>query len=295
MQFTNKENLPQVIYDSIVNDSYDIKELKQEVISTTQLINPPIIRQLLLRHASELQEDISENIWRLLGQAVHSVLERAVSKDRLVEERLFLDIDGLRLTGKFDIYEEDKVLQDYKITSCYKLIYMDEMDKDWENQMNVNAYLLRRHNFDVEHLRIITILRDWSKTKAKQDSNYPQLPIQVIEIPLWTREEQEKYIHDRILIHKGAELLKDEELKSCSAKERWAEETTYAVYKHENKTASKVEKSLVDAQSWIANCSNKKDPYRIEVRKGEDKKCRDYCQVAHHCHYWKKHYLKKGD
>lgn len=57
-------------------------------ISTTELCDAPQVRQLKKRHT--IVEDVSENIFRLLGSAVHMVLERANIK--IVRRRSFIQV-----------------------------------------------------------------------------------------------------------------------------------------------------------------------------------------------------------
>jgi hypothetical protein len=74
---TNKNGLPQPVVDAIKHDSYKFSG----TISTTQLIDAPQIRILKKKHGHELDSDVSEYLWALMGTAVHHVLERAHIKD----------------------------------------------------------------------------------------------------------------------------------------------------------------------------------------------------------------------
>ena len=127
MKYTNKFGLPQSIVDAIQKDTYDVNRIDPNVISVTTLIKPPRIRQLTLRHWDEIEEDVSSNVWRLLGSAIHTVLERVDDKGRVIEKRLREEIGGKVVTGRPDLYgEKEKVITDYKITSCWKFIFMDK-------------------------------------------------------------------------------------------------------------------------------------------------------------------------
>ena len=288
MIYTNIHNLPASIVDAIQTETYDLKNPSQTLITISQLINPPIIRQLTLRHYHELQEDISDNVWRLLGSAVHAMLERTENSSRLIEERLNVDLDGITISGKPDLYDyANKTLHDYKVTSVWTLVYKGEEDKQWEYQLNCYAWLYRKLGFEVEKLQIIAILRDWSKRKAAEDRNYPQLPIQVVEIPIWPQEQQENYIQERKQLHLTAQNLSDNDLPICSAQDRWATAVVYAIYKNNNKTATKLFTDKLEADIFLGTKQYEKDKYHIETRKGEDKRCRDYCSVACFCSYGK--------
>jgi len=119
MKLTNKYNLPESFVNCIKNDTYTGPQANTNKISVTTIINPPKIHFLKCRHWDEIEEDLSENIWRLIGSSVHAMLERAEGKDSIVEERLNKEIDGITLSGAFDLYDSKKQeLQDFKVTSA---------------------------------------------------------------------------------------------------------------------------------------------------------------------------------
>lgn len=74
---TNKNGLPQPVVDAIKHDTYKVGG----DISVTTLIDAPQIRILKKKHGHELESDVSEYLWALMGTAVHHVLERAHIKD----------------------------------------------------------------------------------------------------------------------------------------------------------------------------------------------------------------------
>lgn len=286
MQLTNNYNLPQSIFDAIANDPYDGPK-GLDSISVTTLINSPKIRMLKIRHNEELSEDISDNIWRLLGSSVHSVLERVTDENRLIEERLEMTVLGKKISGKTDVYEaKDACIQDYKVTSAWSIVYSPDGKREWEEQLNCLAFLYRKAGFDVNSLRIVAILRDWSKTNALKDSSYPQIPIVVIPIPLWNLTTQTAYLLAQISEHSKYEFVEDDRIPECSSEERWASSDKYAVYKNSNKTATRVFDSETEAIEFISGNSI----YRIEKRPGIDKRCTEYCSVNKFCHYWKSKY-----
>ena len=84
MKFSNDYNLPQALADALTLDTYDHQT--DNIYSVSTLIAPPKITILRKRHFEEIEEDVSESCWRLFGSAVHEVLARAVSKDRLTKE-----------------------------------------------------------------------------------------------------------------------------------------------------------------------------------------------------------------
>jgi hypothetical protein len=289
MQYTNIYNLPQSLVDVIVKLTYDKSQTDTTKLSVTSLINPPIINLLQIRHWNELTEDVSEHLWRITGNAYHYILSKTSDKNRLIEERLEAEVDGIKIIGKFDIYDDiTKSVEDYKITSVWRV--KDESKDEWEAQLNCYDWLLAQANFKVEKAYINAILRDWRKKEAKKYSDYPPIPFKRIAIPLWNFKEQDEYVRNRVKIYKEALNLKDEEIPVCSAIERWQTEDIWAIYKGNNKTATKLcetEKEAIEYASAI------KFKTRIEKRPGVDNKCMDYCLVNKFCPYWKQNYERK--
>ena len=71
--YTNKYNAPIEVVRSLTNDPYHKGEGVD--ISATEMISSPRIRMLRKKYADEMVVDVSEQIWSLLGQSVHSILE----------------------------------------------------------------------------------------------------------------------------------------------------------------------------------------------------------------------------
>ena len=292
MKYTNTYNLPSSIADAITKETYDLNQLDTNLISVTSLINAPIVHQLFRRQYDEIEEDLSENVWRLLGSAVHSVLELTDKPDRLVEERINVKVGDVFVSGKPDLYEAGNIVSDYKVTSAWAILYRDkDKDKKWEKQLNCYAYLYRKAGFTVERLRVIAILRDWQKAKAQGDKGgYPQIPIAVVEIPLWTIEEQEEYVKERVNLHAEAKDVATKQLIPCSPEERWHDDNSFAVFKNKNKTATRVFKSRKEANNFCFDHNNGKDIFSVTERRGVDKKCVNYCSVNRWCEFYKSNY-----
>ena len=177
-----------------------------------------------MRHWDEMEEDVSDGIWRLLGSAVHEIMSRVGQHNRLIEERMTEPVMGMKVTGKSDIYEgSDESIQDYKVTSVWTIKYDP---KKWEEQLNTYAWFITKLGFNVKQIFVNAILRDWSAREYKRSKTgtYPPFAYQKIEIPLWTFEDQQAFIEKQIAAHKAVELLKDEELPVCSVEDRWKDD-----------------------------------------------------------------------
>ncbi len=303
MNFTNKHNLPNSLVKALIGKQYDITKFNPYNVSVTTLINPPRINQLQRRHWHVLEDDASNRLWMLLGTAVHAVLERATDKHSFTEETLRERIGEYTLTGRPDRYDSiAKAVQDYKITSSWSIIFGKKEGKpEWAQQANIYAWLYNKAGFEVKELKIIAILRDWQQSKAWQNKDYPQIPIAIVKLKLWSTEEQERYIKERIDIHDKARKLADNKLPLCTPEERWAKAETYAIFKvknletgETNKKATKVVDTKKEANKYIEGMAELNDyEFKVEKREGEDIRCQSYCACNVKCNYYLKKYGAK--
>ena len=273
---TNKFNLPEAIVNAVSNDSYDAGNSD---ISCTRLIAPARQVALQRKHSEEIVEDVSDRVWSLLGQSVHHILERAATDDDTVEERYYDTIDGWKVSGQVDLISKG-TLYDFKVTSVWSVL--DGAKTDWVNQLNVLHYLA--DDPSIERLAIIAILRDWSKLRALK-CHYPKAQVVEIEIPLWTRQEQEAYILERVRKHKNAQtnLTLNTEMAWCTDEELWKRSDVFAVMKEGRKSAVKLCDTEADAESRVENLGGK---HYVEYRKGEAVRC-GYCSVRDFCSQYK--------
>ena len=281
MKITNKKNLPDVIVRAIEGLIYPPS--KENRINVTSLIRPPIVHQLLRRHWNELEEDAIDSVWRLLGTAIHKVIEGVTDKN-ISEKKGEKDFGGIVISGKADVVDGSE-LYDYKVTSAWHSVFSQGLPKDWVRQMNVYAYLFG----DIKSAKIIAIYRDWIRSKAI-DADYPPEPLMAFDVALADKEEQEKYILERVKLHSEASALPDDMLPICTPEERWQKPTTWAIYRNENKIATRVFNSKEKAEKYAGGLTAKMT--RVSERPGEDKKCLYYCPVKKFCHYGKS--LEKG-
>jgi len=74
MKLTNKYGAPGSIVDAIHNDPYTKDGAD---FSVTELIKPPQIRRLWQEHEDEISIDVRDEMFKLLGTAVHNLLDSA--------------------------------------------------------------------------------------------------------------------------------------------------------------------------------------------------------------------------
>lgn len=212
MKITNKFGFPKALVDAVANDPYSKGDADY---SATELIGPPRIRALKLKHESELVEDVSDRIWSLFGQITHLILERA-NKTGIAEKRYFCELMGKKISAQIDVLD-DGVLTDYKTTTVWKFMSNKPIPPEYEQQMNIQRYLLSKNNIDVEKLQVVGLLRDWSESQMKRNKNYPSTNIAKMEIPIWTDRLTEEFIKQRIRLHELS-LIR---LPECTVDETW--------------------------------------------------------------------------
>ncbi len=279
MQFTNKYNLPASLASALATDDY----AQDGDISITGLINPPRIVQLKKRHDEEIIEDVSENIWRLLGKSIHYILHLIEEENVLKEERIAYPVKGWTVTGATDLYDSSTIT-DYKLTSVWAVMY--GLKDEWITQTNSYAHLFRSVGFKVERLQIVAILRDWRIKETLKYKDYPCVQVKTFDVPLWEPLKTQIWMENRVLLHQKAVDLSDEHLPKCLPVETWEKPTIYAVKKQGNKTAISggLHKTMEDAQCMIEerNLVN----HIIEIRPGARPRCDNYCNVKQWCNQY---------
>ena len=276
MTLTNRMRLPAAIVAAIDNDSYSKHGAD---ISVTELLSPPKIVKLRRLHEGEIDEDASERIWSLLGQAVHTIIERASSQvDSLTETTIFTECLGWKIKGTTDnVSLTDAELLDYKVTTVWKLVDKP-VPQEWVDQTNLYRYMLwKEKGLVINAIAVIAILRDWSQAKADSGGNYPPVQVMRIEIPVWTMEEAEAFLEARVRLHQS------ERLDECSDGEIWAKPSTWAIMKKGNVRAKSVHDSMEEARAAMTMLGS---GHSIEYRAGRATRCERYCPVAPFCEQW---------
>jgi hypothetical protein len=273
--YTNKHNLPAVIVDAVVNDPY----VGGGDVSATKLIDAPQVKVLGAKYRDQVQVDVSERVWSLLGQCVHTILERAGlrAEGMIAEHRMFAEVVGpygpWQLSGQADVIDLERgVIRDYKVTTVFKA----KGSKAWERQLNVLAWLARANGYQIHGLEIVGIFRDWRKVEAERNPNYPQAAIQVIPIALWDPVTIAAYITERVALHQSMQAGVQVD---CTDEERWKDPDQWAIVKPGLKRALKVLDHDPAPSEIPEGC-------HVEVRRGEYKRCQHYCEVAPWCPQW---------
>src|SRR3990167_1283903 len=279
IRVTNRAGLPDAIVRAIANDGYSRGDAD---LSVTQLIDPPRKVALTEAHYSELTEDASDRIWSLIGQAVHTILERA--DHAALAERLSMtvttDLGTWKLSGHTDSITVNQQgdaweITDYKLTSAYVLTHPRP---EWDAQLNVYAELLRQQGFRVSSVRIVAILRDWSKLQAVRDLSYPQTQVATVYVPLWEQTKALASTHERVRLHQQARV----ELPDCTPEERWQKPDVYALMKEGRKSAVKLFDDQTIAYDVLSLAGK---GHSIVKRPGQATRCLHYCIASPVCSF----------
>ncbi|MBR2248707.1 MAG: hypothetical protein IKE89_03585 [Bacilli bacterium] len=290
MKITNKLGLPDMLQRAVEKE-YIYRDKRYSI---TSLLDSDRVLMLKRRYNDVIEQDISECIWMLFGTVTHYALETGIELKENEHVELHLEHtfeNGYTLSGIIDhIYD---YIDDYKTTSVWTVIYGSN-NEHWKKQLQMGAYLFYKETGKwINKGRIIAILKDWNRKDSEIKENYPKLPVEVINFDLGTPEEIETWILDRFEKIKILEQTEDINLPMCSLEERFNKGDTFAVKKKANKTALKVHKTLEEAQEHLNNLENKYPGiYEIEIRKGEDTKCLNYCNCNKQCPYYLMNYDK---
>ncbi len=284
MRITNHTNLPEPVYQALTHSDYSRGNSNRSV---TQLIDSPRVRILKAENDNLIQEDASDMVWSVLGTAVHNMFEQHQPDGHIVEERLFAEVDNWVISGAIDLQRSEGdgtvTILDYKCTSVWSVIYGK---KEWDRQLNFYAWLVEQNGeTEVSALSIVAVLRDWQRNRSGE-KNYPQAPIVIVDIPLWSQQDRDSYVRERVRLHDEAEFLRltGEPLPLCSDDERWKKPDTFAVKKEGNKRALRVLDSMQQAEEYMGE----KEGLAIEVREGRYTRCEDnWCRVAEWCDQWR--------
>ena len=282
MRITNVHHLPLAIVEAVKNDPYPHGQTGD--ISATSLIAPPQLVALRRQHEADLEEDASDRIWSLLGQSIHTILERA-EPSAITERRLFAHCAGWRISGQadrivpLDLEYETIHIEDYKTTSVWSVI--DGVKPEWADQLHVLQWLAAENNYDVRGLSIVALLRDWSRNKAKDGGNYPQSPVVTLTVKPRPLKALHEWVTSRVERHQMARacLIGGIDPQPCTPEERWERPTVWAVRTPGRKSAVKLWEDWEQAQAHAAEL---RGGY-IEKRPGEPTRCLHYCPVAAFC------------
>lgn len=269
MPLTNKYGAPDVFIRAVEGDPYSKGDAD---FSATELLKPPQIVRLYNEHGDKVVTDVRDEWWKLLGKGVHNILEEHGQGQ--TEERFFADCNGSVISGAIDLLEDGSVT-DYKVTSVYTV--QRGLKPEWEQQLNIYAWLLRQNDKLANKLTIVGLCRDWQLSRANLKKDYPQSPIVPISVPLWSDRRQDDFVAQRVRVHTMDNTL------PCTPEERWAR-GGYTVLGGRFKPKSF--DSLQEASAFIQQKQKPGEHYSVKENDAKFIRCESWCPVSDYCPQW---------
>jgi hypothetical protein len=280
MTVTNKLNLPAAFVNAV-----SVRRHNEPGCFSATTLNKGAKEIILTdRHFDEITVDAADSVWAVWGTAVHALLE-SQPDNNFHEENFKVPVSNSYVTGQVDSYDMDHAtIFDWKTASVWKVQYADF--SDWYKQGMTYAWLLKQSGLEVRHCVFIALLKDHSKTKAKNDSSYPQSPVFKYEFDVTDEElaQTEERIIAKVREIEEAYKQGDDDIETCSADERWADGEKWAVMKNGRKTAVKLFDNSADADAMAGEMGN---AYYVEHRPAISRKCGEYCNCKDFCNFYK--------
>ena len=274
-EFTNDNNISLPLAVFLMHDSYDY-DTRSNAISATGLLKP--IREIVLRKQNpEAQKtvEVSDLIASTMGNALHSACEAAWS-DRnnvvkalemfgatdnvidtvrvnpeevnpgetsiYIEQRSERELEGFVISGKYDLVL-DGAVHDYKSTSTWAYVNQSNRE-DYIKQGSIYRWL-NPDKITNDYIYIHYLFTDWSiaelrkfKKESYNAEEYPRLKVATKKYCLWTPEETELWLKNRLDEIKNSLELPQEALPECTDEDLWVRKQNekYKYYKNPNKT-----------------------------------------------------------
>lgn len=286
MRITNKYNLPGPLVQAVTTTRHESDD-DPNSIRVSGVIQPVQLRALMKRYDDQIEEDAADRIFSLMGNLLHDVLEKSAKNlaDCTTEQALTTEILGWKVTGHYDLTEftlDGELLTDWKLTSVYAMKDKN-LKPEWDAQVNIYAHLLRLSGKIVSKGQIVAIGRDWSKSRAVREPDYPQRQVIIKPVTLWTSETVHAYLTERIALHQKAD--REGIWPECTPEERWAKPDVWAIHKKGTKRATKLCYAEEEAERWLKNniADSHLKLYYIDHRPGESTRCQSYCPVSEFC------------
>jgi len=296
MKYTNENNLPASLVNAIKNINEDYEKVGK--YSITQLIQPPQVNTLISRHMKDITSDIGDEIFKIFGSAVHYILERSNKNNEvmeMIEKRITMKVGGIVISGKMDLYDPIQMhISDYKTTSVYKIMKKDY--SDWITQLSDYRLLLLQNGYVAQTAEVIALLRDFSKSKAKLNPEYPRCGAATVPIPLNDPLEQMADIALRIGRFEKASRITDEkelsEIYPCTPEQQWKQQDKIAVYSvKDGKKGVRAFRVVDTMEEATAITQGDTSKFTIEERTGERTRCEEWCLAQPFCMQYRREHV----
>jgi hypothetical protein len=313
MKYTNNHNLSLLLAGWLIDDEYtNGKDLypDKELISATSLLKP--VRETVLQKQldlSTLSIDVSDKVSSRIGQAIHDSIEKTwkhkykyvlkkleyqpsiyeniiinptepVQENQIpiyLEQRYFKELDDVIISGQVDqIF--DGTLSDVKTTSVWSYLSGNN-DEKFKQQLSFYRWLNPEIiTNDVAYINYV--FTGWESYKAEIDPKYPQARAIAVTVVLYSIEEIELILKQKLKTIKEESLKSQIDMIQCTDKELWRDPPKYKYYSDPTKMIKSTKNfdSLKEANEHLLT----KGKGVIKIVEGTPKACK-YCSVATIC------------
>lgn len=303
MKVTNRFKMPYPFYKAACSMQ---RPYENGTYHVTDIISPPQIIALRKKYWDKLEQDCSDMVWAIFGSAVHSILEKTNSEQReiLVEQQLEMNVNGVKIVGTPDVYTDKtesvhgvNCITDWKTAGLY--VHKNGIKREWIAQLNIYKLMFEsvHPDFTAHRLENVVFFKDWTKSAARRQFNYPQTGAAVYEVPIWDKEYTLDYVKNCVNEHIAASDYVAGKIRPCTDEETWLRGECYKIFKNSNKSCvphctfdniGDVASALYDLRSKNDNTTNR---YRAEKHTGTRARCEDnWCLVNKFCPQFKAMY-----
>lgn len=325
MKYTNKHNLSLLLAGWLIDDNYSNGSNlypDKEVISVTSLLRST--KQVVLQKQLDmdtLENDVSDNVSLRIGHAIHDSIEKTwkhkyksilkkleyppnvyenivinptepIKEGQIpiyLEQRYFKELDGVMISGQVDqIF--DGTLSDVKTTSVWSYLSGNNTEK-FKQQLSIYRWLAPDIiKNDVAYINYV--FTGWEAFKAEIDPKYPQSRAIAIPIVLYSIEEIENILKQKLKKIKEESTKAQIDMVECNDEELWRDAPKYKYYSDPTKIDGKSTKNF-DSYKEASEHLSVKGKGIIKIVEGTPKACK-FCNVFTICEQRKEYFNDDG-
>jgi len=194
-----------------------------------------------------------------------------------LEQRVIKELNGWKIGGKYDLIFDGKLI-DYKITKSWAWIF-NKGNSDYIMQGNIYKWL-NPDKITEPTAEIHYLFKDWTASKIKEGTDYPDSPAKSYEYPLLHPDYTEELLVQKLKLLESHLDSSQDNLPDCTKEELKQKDSVFAYYKNpEGKRSTANFDTYMEAANRKAADGNKG---RIEERKGKAIAC-SWCNARSIC------------
>ena len=245
-----------------------------------------LVREILDGDGNESGiQDVINRIYPILRD-----LQDNPPEDIVERRQFYFDCLGWTVSCKPD-YISSGILDDYKITKAWAVVAGAK--PEWCRQLDINAFIAQINGVEVNQARIIAILKDWAALNTKKHRDYPDKPIQILQVYLSPEEMVRSSIGFKVRQHQRALDQPDDKLPPCTPDERWHRPDKWCLHKIQKngQPAAKAWRCYDTEQEALKQRDSMQKGYDVQFRSGANVRCESYCPVKSFCCQYKRESL----